>query len=119
MSAFNSKDWIITLASAALVSSGTSSVMAVPTGRSMRLMAVTNLDFDPGGEADYIPGQGIKAITIAIKAAKGKLDIDLSNATEGWAARKLVGGIGSTCILTAVAVRTGMIPVSFLFSPST
>lgn len=118
MAFFSLKDGIYTVQRAQVISTP-SGQSAVPAGPIVRLFSVTKIAFDPGGKASFVKGAGIVPIAVAIGTAEPKLDIEVSNAFELAAARRAVGGVGSTMIVAVNFVRQGMTPVGYLFLPST
>lgn len=119
MALYSLKDWQLVISGAVLITTGPGSVASIPLPNGQRLISFTKVTFDPGGDAEYILGAGIKPIGVAIKTSKGKLDIDLSNGAESWDLRKRLGGVGSSCAISLIGARSGMPPESFLFLPAT
>ncbi len=109
MSDFSLKDWTVQVGPAVLADDAG----LVPAGPGVPLISFTKLALDPGGDAEYIMGASVHPLAIAIKSAKGKLEIDLSRASEGWKVRKAVGGVGGSCYVLMIAARFGMIPEAY------
>lgn len=108
MSQFSLKDWIVDVAPGVAVGND-----IVPAGAPVAVSSFTSIDFDPGGQADYVPGPTVHPLAIAIMMAKGKCDIEISQASDGWDVRSALGGVGGMCIVSLVAARVGMVPTAF------
>lgn len=118
MASFSFKDAVLTLQPGQVVSVGALS-QVVPTGAPFRVFSATKVTGDPGGKTTPMKGFDVRPLTTLIQTADGKLDIELSNAAEAWAARQAIGGVYSTLLVSLVFARLGMPPQSFLFAPST
>lgn len=118
MAWFNLKDSFFTVQKATPLPTP-AGMTAIPSGPILRFHSVTMGTFDPGGSAEIISGSGITGIAIAIKAAKGKLDIDCSNAFESSDICAKIGGVGSLCIVAINFARQGMTPLGYLLTPAT
>jgi hypothetical protein len=108
MAQFSLKDWTVNVIPGIAVGNN-----IVPAGAPVAVASFTSIDFDPGGQADYVAGPNVHPLAIAIMMAKGKCDIEISQASDGWSVRSALGGVGGMCIVSLVAARAGMVPVSF------
>jgi hypothetical protein len=90
-----------------------------PTKRQLQpfvFKSVIKVSFDPGGKSSY--GKGFDQVPYAILtgSAEPKLEIELSDAAEGWDARVWAGGVGAQPLLFShVFARLGIPPQNFMF----
>ena len=89
MAQFSLKDWTVNIIPGIAVGND-----IVPAGAPVAVSSFTSIDFDPGGQADYVAGPNVHPLAIAIMMAKGKCDIEISQASDGWDVRSALGGVG-------------------------
>lgn len=118
MASFNFKDGVLTVQRGIIQAVGPV-VTVIPAGAPFRIFSGTKVTADPGGKTSYMKGFAPNPLAILIATAEGKLDIECSNASEVQAARRAMGGVYSTMIVTLTLSRTFVVPTTFGFAPAT
>lgn len=109
MATFNHKDGIVTLTPQ--IGSPSTHIL-----QPFRILSCVKASFDPGGKASYGKQFAQTPYAILTGSAEPKLEFELSDASEVWAARDWIGGVGAGPFIVSHVFRRLLIPTqAFLF----